>query len=309
MRSNPDIGRKIYTGGKTTLRSYVYRKVKRIFRSKLANAATPFNWTIDPGVIDARLASIGPIPIKNQFQSFSCGGQAGSYWLGIASAMSAKSTYQEISAKSIYSLIAYPGGGTTDVDLQKQIMNKGAIVESLVPSYTPLGGTTEAWMTDTSWDTPVNAIVALKEAGWIEVTVDNNIDAIASAILNNYATIWHIQGNFYDDENWESATPVPDPTDDEGHFMCQARAFIRNNIKTIGALQSWGEDIGEQGWQFFNNSGYIGSKYLVDIFTFAPKYIPHPTVPGQQIPNPAILTWQQRLVNFFLALFSMGNNS
>jgi len=293
-------------GAKTDALSTLKRKWKRLFRPKLARSGVPFNWAVDPAVIQTRLTTLGPIKIKNQYQSDSCGGQAGSYFLGITEAIKNGTQYSEVSAKSIYAPIAYPGGGTTDTALQSQIMNKGALSEALVPSYTPQGTTTEAWMTDTSFETPPNQIIALADAGWVEVTVDNNIDAIAEAIRDYGATMWHIQGNFYDQRWLGIRPPLPGPgVSLGGHFMCQ------HNVgeNTIISLQSWGAGVGQNGTQIFTDQDFIGSKYLVDIFTFAPKTVPHPTIPGQTTPNPAVLTWQVRLFNYFLSLFSTGNNS
>jgi hypothetical protein len=298
---------KLHTGAKTDLLSTLKRKLKRAIRPKLARSTMPFNWQFDPITIQNRLNALGPIPIKNQFQSDSCGGQAGAYWLGIALAIKNGTKYQEVSAKSVYSPIAYPGGGTTDTALQNQIENKGALTEALVPSYTPQGTTTEAWMTDTSWETPPNEILCAADAGWVEVTVENDLNAIAEAIRDHGATVWHIQGDFYD-QRWLTATPpLPPPNFSplEGHFMCQHNV----GANAIISLQSWGTDVGNNGTQTFTTNDFIGSPYLVDIFTFAPKYVPSPTVPGQLLPNPAILTWQQRLFDFFLSLFSTGQNS
>lgn len=294
---------KLYTGAKSGLLQVIKRKTKRIFRAKLASAPTPFDWTNDVTMIKNRLAAIGPIKIKNQFQSFSCGGQAGSYWIGIAEALKNGTQYQEVSAKSVYAPIAYPQGGTTDGALQRQISIAGALPEALVPSYKPNGTTDDSWMTDTSWNTAPNQIIASADADWVEVTVDNNIEAIAEAIRDHYAVIWHINGNFYDVTNWLSEMPKPGATNPDGHFMCACDVDY-TKTETICALQSWGTSAGVNGIQKFDETTYIGNKNLVDIFTFAPKFVAHPTIPGEMVPNPLLLTWQKRLFNYFLSLFS-----
>ena len=86
--------------------------------------------------------------------------------------------------------------------------------------------------------------------------------------------------------------------------MAVHNAQMVNGIPTILALQSWAQDY-PAGVQNFTEQTYIGSKYLVDIFTFAPLMVPHPTIPGEQVPNPMIIPWTTRLFNYFLSLFSL----
>lgn len=293
------------TGARRGFIPSVKRRWNRLWRAKLARASSPFNWQADSASIDARLAKIGPIKIKDQFQSFSCGGQAAAYWLGIVWAVRNNQPYKEISAKSLYAPIAYSGGGTTDGALQNQIMNVGALEEAILPSYRPDGSTDEIWMTDKSWMTEANMILEDKYDDWVKVTVDNTQEAIAEAIRDNIAVIWHIESHFDGGapELWLSNYPRYAGIADEGHFMCAHRAYLANNVvPTIQALQSFGLDV-PNGVQNFDVNNYIGTPRIVDVFTFVPKYVPHPINPGQMIPNPAIISWQQRLFNYFRAVF------
>lgn len=280
----------------------VRAKIRRTFRPKLGQATTPFNWNTDPQIIKARLDSIGIIKTKNQFQAYECGGCLGGYWLGIVKAVLGKSPYQDISEKSIYAPIAFPGGGTTVIALEKQICNAGGNTNQQVPSLRPDGTTDEIWATDKTWMTPSSLILASANAGWIAVSVNIDIDSMAKAILDNIATGWKIEGQ--NNGTWLSPNPMP-PTSYSGiwaHFMCQPLVSLVNGEKTINSLQSWGTEVGNQGWQNFT-SKYIDSGRITDVFTFVPKMVPHPTIPGQLIPNPNIITWQQRLVNYFLSIF------
>jgi hypothetical protein len=296
---------KLHTGAKTDILSVVKRKIKRLTRPKLARTAIPFNWTTDTSLIQTRFAKLGNIPIKDQGQSDSCGGQAGSYWLGVVMALNGNTTYQEVSAKSVYAPIAYPGGGTTDTALQNEIANVGAMSEGMVPSYPSPGvAPTETFMTDKTWLTPENQIIMQKDSNWQVVTIENDINAIAEAIRDYGATIWHIDSDFYQYDNWVSAYPQPTPTAPDGHFMAQPLVCMYNGLQAIKSFQSWGQ-VGDNGFQYFTTATFIGSNNIVDIFTFVPKYVPHPTVPGQLIPNPAILTWQQRLVNYITAFWNV----
>ena len=298
--------KRLGTGAKNNPWSVLKRKTKRLVRPKLASAEKPFDWINDVQAIQTRFSNLGNVPVKDQGQSDSCPGQAGSYFLGVVIAYNNNTTYQEDSSKSVYSPIAYPGGGSTDTALQNQIANVGAMSESMVPSYPSPGvAPTEAFMTDKSWMTAENQIIMLKDAGWQEVTVANDVNSIAEAIRDYGATIWHIDSDFYQYDNWVSAYPQQTPTSNEGHFMCQPLVCMYNGLQAIKSFQSWGKSVGDQGYQYFTTATFIGSPQIVDIFTFVPKYVPHPTVPGQLIPNPAIITWQQRLINYITYLFSL----
>ena len=300
MDTNPKV--RLYTGAKRTLRG----RVKKLFRPRLARATTPFDWNVDPTIINERLANMGPIRIKDQRQSSSCGGQMASYLVAIIQALKNNSPYRELSAKSYYSPVAHQGGGTTDTDIQNEIENVGGLAETMCPSNLPDGSCTEQFMTDKSWMTPPNLILASQYANLTLVTVENDIEAIAEAIRDYGAVGWHIQSEFNGGapEYWLTMNPqLPPTTPSEGHFMCAANAQMISNWPTIRALQGWAQDY-PAGWQNFTTQTYIGSKYLVDIFTFVPKYVPHPTVPGQQLPNPNLISWQRRLFQYFLALFS-----
>lgn len=295
---------KLHTGAKTDPLSRLKHKLRRLFRPKLGRAATPFNPTTDIPFIQNRFAKIGSVPIKNQGQSYSCGGQAGSYWLGVYFAITNGTTYEEESAKSIYAPIAYPGGGTTVGALEGQICNAGALTEAMLPSYRPSGTTDEMWMTDKSWMTPENLIIALKEAGFVPVTIGNSIAEIAEAIRDHIGVIWQINSDFYQYQNWISEYPQRTATSPEGHFMFSALIVEYLNLLATKSFQSWGDMVGDKGYQYFTEQTFIGSPDIKDVFTFVPKYVPHPLNPGQMIPNPLIITWQQRLINYITELWN-----
>ena len=247
-------------------------KARRALRPSLAKSTTPFDWATG---IDN---SIG-VTIKNQFQSDSCGGQAGSYWLGIVQAYLNKTPYVERSAKSVYSAIAYSGGGTTDGALQNRIETYGANLETDVPSYEN-GTTTETFMTDTSWENWTLTQKALIDSGWVMVSVPLDSDSIAQAIKNTGAVIFNIDGQNGNTPTWLSPTPQPPSKLNSepiwGHFVCACIAKIYNSVNSIGITESWGTDVGLNGIQFFTDS-YIQSGYLLDCFTFVKPQTPPQT--------------------------------
>lgn len=246
--------------------SWIRTKISRALRPKVGKAGIPFDWNAGFDIEQ----KIGQIPIKNQFQSSSCGGQAKSYWFGAVNALLSGQPYVEQSAKSIYSRILYPGGGTTVPSMEKDL---GALDESILPSYR--GGTTdEAWMTDTSWVNAQNLQLEMAKQGWIAKTVDIDIESIAEAIRDFGGVIWLIRGQNGNTPTWLSPTPKPpsktNPNLIWGHFMYSGKAFSVNFIKNIGSFQSWGVTVGDNGKQYFTEE-YINSGFITDVFTFEKK--------------------------------------
>ncbi len=241
-------------GGK---RSFIGRAIRRgLIRDKLGRSGIPFDW--------ATGVSKRPSRIKNQGQSSSCGGQAKSYWLELVLGLT------EQSAKSVYSPIVYSGGGTTVPALERDL---GSVDEALVSSYQNGETPSEAFMEDTSWKSIDTLKNAMSKLGWTPVSVKIDIESIAEAIRDYGAIIWEIQGQ--NNGTWLSNNPKP-PVGNKNlwqHFMCSYGAGIWNGIKSINMLQSWGEDVGDNGIQHFTED-YIDSGRILDCFTFIriPKY-------------------------------------
>ena len=209
------------------------------------------------------------LPIDNQTGNDSCSGQAGNKFLTLER-MSRGLPQERISAKSIYAPIAYPGGGTTVVALQKQIKLTGANLEASVPSYDAYGNPlSEYLMIEKSWMTPTNKADALTRAGYTLIDCGETIEDVAEAIRDYKAVIWEIQGQ--DNGTWMSANPTPpstaNPNEIWNHFMCAYDYGMLNGKKVIAAYQSMGEGWGDQGIQYFDED-YFNSGYLVDAFTF-----------------------------------------
>jgi hypothetical protein len=232
-------------------------------REQAGKATTPPNWAAG---YDS-LSLISPVTIKNQFQSFSCGGQAASYALEIVEKL-ANNQEGAISAKSVYAPIAVSGGGTYVTSLQNQIKAAGASLEATVPSYRPNGTTDEPFMTD---QTALNLKDALTRSGYTIVNVPITMDGIASAIQQYGAVIWEISGQNGQVPSWTSATPQPpstsNPNEIWNHFMCCVGFGQPPGYQRIKALQSWGTAVGENGIQYFT-ANYINSGYVRDVFAF-----------------------------------------
>ncbi len=266
---------------------FIRRRIRKMVRDKVARGLS-FNWDAGYDVRDY----IGPITIKNQGDNYSCGGQSGAYFTEIQRKLQGIDE-GEISAKSIYSPIAYPGGGTTISMLEKQIGGNGSNRESQVPSMDTHGNPLrEFMMTDTSWITDQLSIDALNRAGYTPYDVPDDIDSVASAIENYGAVIWQIRGQ--NNGTWTSAYPKPPSTTNQNviwnHFMCCIGAKLIDGKKTIIALQSMGIGYGAAGIQYFQED-YFDSGHIVDAFTLIyDKYI---------VPNPDNHTFWAEVIRWF----------
>lgn len=252
---------------------------------KLAGASTPFDWNVG--------YDIGPVtPIKDQGQSFSCGGQAGAY----LEAKLAKNG--EKSARYIYSQIYYPGGGTTLRDILNFLVKKGVCAETLVPSYFGDAKTapSENFMCDRS-DNNANADLNAGTAkGLSYAFVSADIDLVAQAIRDNGGAIIEIVGQ--NNGTWLTPFPVA-PLGTQNlwrHFLFADKAKIINGKKYIGVYNSWGTDTGDKGLQWISEA-YFRSGHVAQAGTV---YEPNaPTITQQKV---SIITQLIPLLQWLLNL-------
>lgn len=248
------------------------RKLRRASRPKFHNstlgmASVPYDWTKEiPIIIETR---------KNQEASSECGGMAGSYFLINLNKLTSN-IETDISEKSIYAPIAYPGGGTTVYALENQIANAGANLQTDVPSKRPDGIVDEAWVSDTSWITPELKQKALYNAGKLSQTVNIDIDSIAEAIRDTGGVIIEVEGKNGETPSWVTSIPTPprknNPNPIWRHFIFGGGTKLINGVKHIAFVNSWGMAVGEGGLQYLSED-YINSGHVIDVFTFLPKSI------------------------------------
>lgn len=233
---------------------------------QLGMAPVPFDWNggydIEK-VLGAITDKAGfSTPTKNQNGSYSCGGQSGSYLEATLSTLNIGS-FEEKSAKHIYSQIFYPQGGTTLRDVLNLIVNRGVGAESRVVSYENGNPPSEAFMRDTSQNAGAGALS--KGVGYAFVSPD--IDTVASAIRDNHGAIILIKGS--DNGTWLSGFPVSPKLDSNGkpvwaHFLYCGKAKLINGTKYIGAHNSWGSVAGDNGWQWISEE-YFKSGYITEV--------------------------------------------
>lgn len=233
-------------------RDYIYDNVGK--------SSVPFDW--NKGFdIEEKLGM--KIKVKSQGTSLSCGGQSFSYYTQILELINSK-TFEERSAKFLYSQVALPGGGSRGRDICKIIKAQGSAREAFCPSYytdnTPLE---EKDMIDTS---TINEIVRMDAKSAKSLTYENikniTIDNIASALRDNNGVVIGVSGE--NNGTWMTEFPKPPKNAEWRHWLYVGKAKLINGKKYIGVLNSWGNGCGNLGWQwigedYFNTiaSGYI----------------------------------------------------
>lgn len=244
----------------------------------LGMAAQPFDW--NKGFdIETKLGF--KIPSENQGASSSCGGQAGRYYIGVLKALDIGS-YERLSAKDIYSIIFYPGGGTTIKDIAKRVGDHGVTRENLISSYENNLPPSENFMENK------NLSIALADSmRYAPVSAyartDLDFDSLASAVRDNNGAVIMIHGE--NNGTWLSAFPKAALSNYGGwnHFLYVGKAKMINGKKYLGALNSWGA-IGENdtGWQWLSEDHRIFESL---VFYDKATYTYTPTKPQ------AVISW------------------
>lgn len=215
----------------------------------------PFDWSVGYDV-EKELSDVLGKPFKektkNQGQSYSCGGQATGY-LGGGYSVFQKKVFDEKSAKFIYAPIAQPGGGTYGRDLCDRVYKAGWAPESMCLSYENGGTPSEAFMVSASDITSDTIKKALDDKAISYAFVATDIDSIAQATQANKGILLGIIGA--NNGTWLSTDPKPPVNGDYscwGHWVRTGKAMMRNGKKAIAIHNSWGDTVGDQGWQWLS---------------------------------------------------------
>lgn len=240
----------------------------------LVLGAPQFDWRVG---YDIELALGFKLPVKHQNGSLSCVGQATATLAYVLNAFELQTLYgygerlqkaiPELSAKSIYSQIALFGGRAYIRDAMKLLVNYGVNREIEVPSYYDGRPPTERFIAETSWKNDELKLLAsnFKAKEYRTIRSSNSIDLVAEAITMNGGVILGVDGE--NNGTWTSKFPVPPLTTEWGHAMYAGKARLINGKRYIGVLNSWGEDIGENGWQWLGEewftSGHVFSPWTV----------------------------------------------
>ena len=246
---------------------------------EVAMALPPFDWAKGYDAEAEIRAAIADqnfkLGIKDQDGSGSCGGQAWSYQAAVLRAIY-KKIYSERSAKFLYSQTFVPGGGSagrTNADL---FVKAGIAAEALCPSYDNGQPPSEAFMERAADISEAARADAKTDEALSYAMVNGSIDDHAQALAANHGNILLIRGS--NNGTWGSFEPQPPKAGESiwAHWIMGAKALLVNGVKKIIFPNSWGKNVGHDGWQS------IGEEYF-----------------NAQIPNvgPAILYGWTHLFN------------
>lgn len=213
----------------------------------VGSASEPFDW--NKGFdIEEELGF--KIPVKSQGESKSCGGQAFSYYTQVLEALYSK-TFEERSAKFLYSQVALPGGGSRGRDICKIIYNQGSAREAFLPSYKDGKPLSEEEMVDTS---NINDVVRQDAKSAQSISYKNikqiSIDNVAIALRDNKGVVIGVSGE--NNGTWLTEFPTPPTKRGWGHWLFVIGAKLINGKKYIKVLNSWGENCGNCGRQWIS---------------------------------------------------------
>lgn len=218
-----------------------------------ANSA-PFDW--NAGYDIEAVLGYHLVP-KDQGGSGSCGGQAWSSLAAVIEAMATKS-FEERSAKFIYSQTYVPGGGSGGRENAEIFRTQGAAREAVLSSYQNGNPPSEAFMERSGDITDAVRADAKLDRSLSYASVLTDIDSLAQALRDNYGVVIGIDGS--NNGTWLSTMPQV-PKAGEAiwrHWLYVGRAKLVNGKKCIGVLNSWGISTGDRGWQWISED-YVKS--------------------------------------------------
>ncbi|MDD4609449.1 MAG: hypothetical protein PHY71_04765 [Bacteroidaceae bacterium] len=161
-------------------------------------------------------------------------------------------TFEERSAKFLYSQCWLNGGGSRARDLCKILKAQGDCREIFLPSYYKDGSPlSEADYQDTASINNIirNDAVGAKAIDYAYLDV-LTIDTVAQATKANWGVVIGVTGD--DNGTWHSKFPTPPIKGEWGHWLFVIGAKLINGKKYIKVLNSWGEKIGENGKQWIS---------------------------------------------------------
>jgi len=204
--------------------------------------------------IGKKLGTIFTTPDKDQNGSYGCGGNAWGYYGGAIESM-VTGTFEERSAKFIYAQTFEPNGGGSDGRKNCELVtNQGWGLEKDTPSYENGNPPSEEFMRRIQDITKKARDNASYSKSLVYANVNPDIDIFANAIKANNGLVFGIDGE--DNGTWRSEFPLPPKKTVWCHWLYAGKARMINGKKYIGFINSWGENVGNKGWQ------WIGEDYF-----------------------------------------------
>lgn len=190
------------------------------------------------------------LTVKDQGGSYSCGGQAWSYYGEVLEAM-ATGTYEERSARWVYAPVRAPSGGSMGKELSSFVVKNGFALEKHATSYENGKVPSETFMSKVpvlSDNTAKGVTEDSRALSYVQVRAD--IDVIAQAIADNNGCC--IAFYFENNGTMRSEFPKPPVNQTYAHWVYCGKVKMINGRKHIGFINSWGSKTGKDGWQWIN---------------------------------------------------------
>lgn len=217
-----------------------------------------------------------------------CVGQGWSYYIAILNAIEIGS-YNEVSAKAIYSQIALPQGGAYIKSGGKLTVDWGSVMENIVPSYDNGKSPTENFVKDLSWRSEeINKTAKILQAKEYRVISNkDNMDNFAVAIRDNYGVVGGLRGE--NNATWSTNEPKPPKVSSWAHCIYYGKYGIDKLGKYIATPNSWGtrgtDTLHPDGWQKLRED-YVNGLFQFNPWTLVDK-------PNQAMSNEADLVAQR----------------
>lgn len=224
--------------------------------AEIARDTKPFDW--EAGFdIEKRIGH--ELTTKDQNTASSCGGEAASYFRTVMLSLRG-GEYEDQSSKFIYAPIAVAGGGSSEEEITRRLVEAGSCAERLCPSSISARPVNESFMARKR-DIGQPAIAdaegkRVKERAYVK----RDLDSLAKAVRDSGGAIVGIRGT--NNGTWNSKFPKPPKKGAStwNHWMYAGKAITINNKKYVGLKQSWG-DVGERGWQ------WVGEEHMPHLWT------------------------------------------
>jgi hypothetical protein len=269
---------------------YVQQDLKPSDRVYAAGLAEPVDWYKGFNVqteLRKKLGSSFVIPVNNQGTTLSCVAQAWAKYAGIKKVISdLNPNWVEFSPRDVYSHIYLPQGGSYVMAGGLRCRNNGVLPNEQLPPYwsgkpnmAPLeevyrdkgleGGHESG---DNANEDIYNSLRQLVKGGSIE-QVGYDIESVARAIRDNYGVVLAVHG----ENNGTWLTKFPKVGSFQwGHAVLAIGYMYINGKKYIIILNSWGNGIGEGGYQWlgeewFQQNGPMSHSYLGAANTWSPE--------------------------------------
>lgn len=204
---------------------------------------------------------------KNQGSSSSCTGQALSQYISVLN-MIETGDWVEVSARDIYAYISLGmDRGAYLRDALKLAVDRGISTEELVPSYTYIHTDTQEirnplteaeFLVKPEESEAIQAIrVALqaKEYQVVNSSRGDLLEQMAWTTLLGFGCYFGVVGQ--NNGTWHTTYPQLPTGSQWQHALYAGKAVLRDGKKMISHINSWGNGVGEQGWQYLGDN-YIG---------------------------------------------------